>query len=69
MTMKKRLLSALLCLVVVLGLMPGALAAEPGDWVELSYGPLGLSGTYDVVSAESRGGPEGATTTIILEEP
>ena len=27
MTMKKRLLSALLCLVVVLGLMPGALAA------------------------------------------
>ena len=49
--------------------LPGALAAEPGDWVELSYGPLGLSGTYDVVSAESRGGPEGAATTIILEEP
>lgn len=46
----------------------GAFQAQPGDVVELHYPPLRLHGRYDVVEAESRGGPEGTLTTLVLEE-
>lgn len=46
----------------------GAFAAQPGDVAWVTYPPLGLTGDYDVVEAESRGGGEGERTTLILEE-
>ncbi len=46
----------------------GAFAAQPGDVAWVTYPPLGLTGGYDVVEAESRGGSAGETTTLTLEE-
>ncbi len=47
--------------------LPGAFQAQPGDVADLRYPPLGLMGEYDVVEAESRGGPAGTLTTIVME--
>ena len=48
--------------------LAGAFAAQPGDVARVSYAPLSLYGTYDVVEAESAGDEDGETTTLILEE-
>ena len=48
--------------------LSGAFSASPGDTVELSYEPLKLYGTYDVVEAVTRGGSTGETTVLIMEE-
>ncbi len=47
--------------------LPGSFQAQPGDVVALRYPPLGLEGQYDVAEAESRGGPAGTLTTVVME--
>ena len=47
--------------------LPGSFQAQPGDVVALRYPPLGLEGQYDVAEAESRGGPAGTLTTMVME--
>lgn len=47
--------------------LPGAFQAQPGDVIALRYPPLGLAGEYDVAEAESRGGPAGSETTVVME--
>ena len=46
--------------------LPLAFAASPGDRVSLSLSRLGLSGTYDVVSARSRMDGSGERTEMTL---
>ena len=48
--------------------LSGPFSAQPGDIVDLSYEPLKLYGTYDVVEALTSGGDAGETTTLTLEE-
>ena len=48
--------------------LSGAFSAAPGDTVALSYEPLKLYGTYDVVEAVTRGGSAGETTVLTMEE-
>ena len=48
--------------------LSGAFSAAPGDVVDLTYEPLKLYGTYDVVEAATEGGASGETTTLTLEE-
>ena len=47
--------------------LPGAFQAQPGAVAYQRYPPLGRMGGYDVVEAESRGGPAGTLTTIVME--
>lgn len=46
----------------------GGFAAQPGDVVQVRYWPLDISGSYDVVEADSRGDAGGVTTTLVMEE-
>ena len=48
--------------------LPGAFRSEPGDVIQLTYPPLELQGTYDVVEAESAGDTSGTVTTVVMEE-
>ena len=48
--------------------LPGAFRSEPGDVIQLTYPPLELQGTYDVVEAESAGDASGTVTTVVMEE-
>ena len=48
--------------------LAGGFLAQPGDVARVICWPLGISGSYDVVEAESSGDASGVTTTLLMEE-